>query len=538
MQGEMEDTEMTFSVLREGLFENPQDYGLYYLLGNYYLDRNLKQAYLCYEQAEYYCHVETDKAVISAEKQKLKEKGISVPGVSVIILSYNAAAEMKVCLDSVRDSIPESGSEVIVMDLGSDDGTLDILKEQAGIKLICDSDNDFSLCYNRAIRAAEPDNDVYLLHNDAVVVPNAIFWLRMGLYEDAFVGATGSVSNCAGNYQQIDEVYENPNDYLIYGLKHNIPMDYPYEQKLRLVGFSLMLKRKALNHVGEFDGNFFLGSCEEEDLSYRMIDAGYRLLLCRNSFVYHFGTESLRKKMKDYRQTLAVATEKFKEKWGFDYHYYNYERRGLIELMGPPSKEELRVLEIGCGMGATLGYIKNSYKKAQVYGIELVGDVAKLGGKYLPNIIAGNIEQMEMPYPKGFFDYIICADVLEHLHNPEEIVRKLGIYLKPSGAMIASIPNVMHYSILLDLLKGNFTYQDSGILDRTHLHFFTLNEIMAMFRRCGYQVKTVSGSRQDTGLLKEDKALYEAVLKLPGIAPAYNFETYQYFVKADIQKEI
>lgn len=530
---------MTFLELRDRLRENSQDYGLYYLLGNYYLDKNLEQAYLCYEQAGHYCHAEKDKAVISAAKQKLKEKGIAVPGVSVVILSYNAEAEIKLCLSSVRDSIPESESEIIVMDLCSDDGTVAALKEQQGIELIYSNAGDDSpTCYNWAIDAANPENDIYLLHNDVVVVSNAVFWLRMGLYENESVGATGSVSNCAQNYQQINEVYENPNDYLMYGMKHNIPMDCPYEQKLRLMGFSLMLKRKALNHVGEFDGRFFTGSCEDEDLSYRMIDAGYRLLLCRNSFVYHFGTESLQKKTTDYRQALVAAAEKFKEKWGFDYRYYNYERRSLIELMEPPSKDEVRILEIGCGMGATLGYIKNKYPEAQVYGIELVKEVAALGQKYLPDIIAGNIEQMEIPYPQDFFDYIICADVLEHLHDPEEIIRKLGVYLKPSGSLLASIPNIMHYSVVVDLLKGNFTYQDSGILDRTHLHFFTLNEIMAMFRHCGYQVKTVSGSRQSTELSQEDKMLYDAILRLPGIASAYNFETYQYFVKADIQKKI
>lgn len=528
------DKKELFSALENGLRNSPQNHELYYLLGNYYRETNLRQALLCYEQAEYYCQNEKDKCIISKAKQQLEAEGIAVPNVSIIILTYQSLAEIKACLDSVEDSMPGKRYEIIIVDNGSADGTETYLKEKRDIKLISNKENiGYPAGYNQAIKLAEAENDILLLHNDTIVMPNSIFWLRMGLYEEDSVGGTGGVSNFAQNYQQINEAYSSPDEYLKYGMTHNIPMEYPYERKLRLMGFALMLKRRALNKIGMYDEQFSPGGCEDDDLSYRMIAADYQLLMCRNSFVYHFGTESLLKGIPDPEQTQAINAAKFKHKWGFDYRYYTYERRNLIEIMGEIPQPDVKILEIGCGMGATLGYLKNKYPDALVYGVELEEEVALMAGKYLPGIISGNIEQMELPYPEGFFDYIIFADVLEHLHNPEQILHNVGRYLNPSGSVLASIPNMMHYSVILELLRGNFTYRESGILDRTHLHFFTLNEIMAMFGRCGYEIETITGSSQNTKMGEETAALYEALLKLPGIAPEYNFQTYQYLVKAN-----
>lgn len=526
----------TLLKIRASFFENPNDYKAYEALGDYYFDKNPKQAYLCYEQAKYYCREEADTAELTERMGQLEAEGNSLNGVSVVILSYNATAEIKLCIDSIKDSVSSDAVEIIVVDMGSDAEALEALRSDATIKLIEEPDTiSMAAGYNIGIREATPSNDILLLHNDMVVVPNALFWLRMGLYENERVGGTGGVTNLAQNYQQIAETYATPNEYLIHGMQNNVLMEYPYEKKLQLLGFCWLIKRQALEAVGKFDETFLATACEE-DMSCRMVQAGYELCVCKNAFVYHFGTESIQKKVLDYRQALIEDSQKSKEKWNFDYRYYTYERRNLVDIMGEVEKTEIRILEIGCGMGATLGYLQNKYPSAEVYGIELMENVAGIGQKYLPNIIAGNIEYMEIPYEENFFDYIICADVLEHLHEPERIVSLLGRYLKPDGSIIASIPNIMHYSVMLDLLKGNFTYQDSGILDRTHLHFFTLNEILRMFAQCRYKVDVVTGSTQNVTLSQEDQMMYDALLKVPGIAPTHNFQTYQYFIKADIQK--
>jgi len=89
------------------------------------------------------------------------------------------------------------------------------------------------------------------------------------------------------------------------------------------------------------------------------------------------------------------------------------------------------------------------------------------------------------------FDYVICADILEHLRLPQEVIRRICHWLKPNGRLISSVPNVRNWKILGDLLcRGNWEYQDSGILDHTHLRFFTRRTFLAVLKKAGLETET------------------------------------------------
>ena len=110
-----------------------------------------------------------------------------------------------------------------------------------------DTNLGFPAACNLGIIMAKPDHDILLLHNDTMVSVNAVFWLRMGLYESEEIGAAGSVSNSISNHQQVKQEFEKGSDYMLFAEENNIPMEHPYEDKLRLVGFSMILKRSVLN---------------------------------------------------------------------------------------------------------------------------------------------------------------------------------------------------------------------------------------------------------------------------------------------------
>lgn len=524
-----------FAWIQKGLADNCQNYELYFMLGEYYLDKNPHQAYLCFENAGFYCDNEEDMAVIRQAEQQLADVGgVIVPAVSVIILSYNIKEEMALCLDSLRQhgGLGRNG-EIIVIDNASTDGVTDYLREQKDIRLLCNAENrGFPAGCNQGIKMAATDNDIFLLNNDTIIAPNSIFWLRMGLYEDESVGGTGSVTNYAGNHQTIKESFSDLGGYMDYAQKHNVPMEYPYEKRLSLIGFAFMIKRSVLDAVGLLDERFSPGNFEDTDLSYRMIQAGYQLLLCRNSFIFHFGSRSFSKDVSGYNSLMEDNARKFKEKWGFDGQYYTNERRDITEYIGEEEAAPIKVLEIGCGMGATLGHVRNRYPNAEVYGIELSDMVVHMAKKYLPAIEQGNIENMLLGYPENFFDYIIFGDVLEHLHNPQKVLKEIRKYLKPSGFILASIPNILHYSVILELLRGRFSYKDSGILDRTHLRFFTLYEIVLLFRECGYKIDAVTKRKTSGHMSEEDRNMLDALLRIPGIVSEDSFEVYQYLMKA------
>lgn len=447
---------------------------------------------------------------------------------SIVIVSYNLSEITKQCIASIKENNAGSSYEMIVVDNHSTDGIAEWLSGQQDIKLICNTENKgFPYACNQGIKIAEPDSDIFLLNNDTIVTPNAIFWLRMGLYSGDRVGAAGSITNHAGNGQRTDEEFETVEECLQFAKTNNIPMKNPYEKKIYLIGFALLLKREALDQIGLLDVRFTPGCFEDNDLGIRLHLAGYQVYLCQNSFIYHYGHGD---GINSHTWTLAMAEnqDKLKEKWKFDMRYYNSVRVDLIELIKKRHDEKFSVLEVGCGLGSTLARIEYLWPEAEVKGIELVDRLAEIGANYL-DIMQGNIETMEIPYETESFDYIIFGDVLEHLYAPSECLKRITPYLKDDGFILCSIPNIMHMSVIVPLLRGKFEYGDKGILDRTHLRFFTLESIIKMLRECGLEIEALCGVFQET----EEKGIIDEILHLniPNVAAENQFQVFQYILR-------
>ena len=144
------------------------------------------------------------------------------------------------------------------------------------------------------------------------------------------------------------------------------------------------------------------------------------------------------------------------------------------------------VLEIGCGSGATLAWLKDSGYCKHTTGIELVAQQADIAEKVVDRLIQGSIDDMDLASWPERYDLILCLDVLEHLSDPWGLIEKLDYLLKPGGRLVASIPNIRHVSVLLPLLfKGEWKYRERGILDKTHLRFFTRQSAMEMMVASG-----------------------------------------------------
>ncbi len=151
-----------------------------------------------------------------------------------------------------------------------------------------------------------------------------------------------------------------------------------------------------------------------------------------------------------------------------------------------------RVLDVGCASGYLAEPLKKERRASFVDGIELHESDAALARKVCRNVVVGSAED-PVAYAKldGQYDAIIFGDVLEHLMNPAAAIRAARTVLAPGGVAISSIPNVAHYSIRAELLAGRFDYADSGILDRTHLRFFTRSSIIELWEDNGFAVDTI-----------------------------------------------
>lgn len=175
--------------------------------------------------------------------------------------------------------------------------------------------------------------------------------------------------------------------------------------------------------------------------------------------------------------------------------YYSLLRPEIIAMI---PEDCISVLDIGCGTG-TLGRHLKEKGVAEVSGIELSHTAALEAMRVLDRVIEGDVERVELPFLPEHFDCIICADVLEHLIDPWAVMPKLYALLKPDGCIVASIPNVGFHRVVRGLIRGNWHYADSGVLDKGHLRFFTWPGIRALFQNSGFTIEKVY-RKIDSGL--------------------------------------
>jgi 2-polyprenyl-3-methyl-5-hydroxy-6-metoxy-1,4-benzoquinol methylase len=167
--------------------------------------------------------------------------------------------------------------------------------------------------------------------------------------------------------------------------------------------------------------------------------------------------------------------------------YYRHERPELVAEIGDVAG---RVLDLGCGAGLVSTAIRQQCEVNQIWGVEVVPEVAETarGNPALDRVLCGDIAELIEDLPLASFSHIVAGDVLEHLVDPWSVVAGLRSRLEPGGKFICSIPNIRNGSFILELLfRRTFAYRDSGVLDRTHLRFFTRKDIVSMFHDAGYE---------------------------------------------------
>lgn len=147
------------------------------------------------------------------------------------------------------------------------------------------------------------------------------------------------------------------------------------------------------------------------------------------------------------------------------------------------------ILEFGPGNGRMTKYLKEELN-CEIYIVEIDEEAGMQAAKYSSDYFIGDIE--EYIWIKKFqgikFDYIIFADVLEHLYQPKEALDKSLDLLKDDGSVFISIPNIAHNSIIIDLMNNNFNYKEIGLLDNTHIRFFTYNTIIRLFQESNLEI--------------------------------------------------
>lgn len=439
---------------------------------------------------------------------------------SIVILTYNKLEVTKLCIESIRTYTPEGTYEIIVIDNKSTDGTVDWLKKQKDLKTIFNKKNlGFPKGCNQGIEIASGDS-ILLLNNDTVVTPNWLQNLRQCLFSSPEIGAVGSVTNNCSNFQAISVPYNSIDQMIKFAEKFNVSDPGKWEDRLKLVGYCMLVKREVIDKIGFLDEIFTPGNYEDDDYSVRILESGYRLVLCKDTFIHHFGSTSFKDNPVAFNNLLIANAKKFEQKWGFSTELGEI-RNDLIGLIDNMDQSEFDILHIGCGCGGTLLKVKNLYKNANIYGADPNPNALKVA-KLFSQAVVFNRESREIPFVDKKFDYIMISNVLESYPHLELILQKTRTRLKPGGFLLVTLRNNVYF----DCVEGNLGS------DEYYLRILSKDELDRVLSETGFtsfKINTIQGNAA-----WENREFIGELIKLN---PKYSVEQYctaNYLIKAEV----
>jgi SAM-dependent methyltransferase len=206
--------------------------------------------------------------------------------------------------------------------------------------------------------------------------------------------------------------------------------------------------------------------------------------------------------------------------------YYDNFNRTLLDLM---RGDEQRVLEFGCGKGAFARAARQRCSLLSYYvGIDIHREAVHEAAGTMSTALCRDVDritdwaadsELAAAAPVGTFDAVILGDVLEHLVNPERCLTQARQLVQPRGRVLACIPNVQHWSVFVQLVRGSWPRLDSGLFDRTHLRWFTLDDCVRLFDAAGLEVLSVVPRVFDRDQGLEVAQYLEPMAHLLGVEP-------------------
>lgn len=236
---------------------------------------------------------------------------------SIVIPTYNGLLLLREAIESIRRHTTER-YEIIVVDNGSTDGTIDYLRQHNIIFISLPNNKGFPVACNWGLKLARGDY-ILLLNNDVLVTDGWLGKLLRVFTNDNSIGIVGPMSNYVSGKQQM----EMTGSYTEAAARLSMDAENQYEQVNRVIGFCMLFTSELMNRIGLLDEQFSPGHFEDDDYCYRARLAGYRILIVKDAFVFHHGSASfIRENQEEIIKLLARNRAIFVDKWGVDPHVF------------------------------------------------------------------------------------------------------------------------------------------------------------------------------------------------------------------------
>lgn len=369
-------------------------------------------------------------------------------------------------MDSIRKYTTDVEYELIVIDNGSDQKTIDYLSRQTDVRLIVNQENlGFAGGCNQGIQAAE-GKYIMLLNNDTLVTKKWLYNMVQLLDTREEIAMTGPLTNATVGKQMIPVPYGDDME-AMQEFAYNIAASNAKPWRtLRLVAFCVLIRREVFNEIGLFDTGFKIGNYEDDDFNIRALRAGKEAYVCRNSFIHHFMNVSFKQRNISREKIMLENKTYLEKKWKYmDWnHHAVYNSYMLDEVLEHGGQE---LLHIGCGLGALEIELRDRQDRWQMRGIEEHHVRADIAANILDEVFDDTVSGIEKCAGKKF-DIIIVECTLEKYGVA--ILKDIKQLLQKEGLLLIRVFNKNHITTIEKAVSGqvegqllcaasdNFTY--------------------------------------------------------------------------------
>jgi len=288
------------------------------------------------------------------------------------------------CINNIWEFYKNLDYEIIVAYNKNKNEVSNWIENQSYIKLIPNVENiSFQESFNKAIKIFGGDN-IVILSDNILLSKNSIENLLSALYSDDKIGAVGPIFNYCDDYDYYYQPYNSFDEYIKFTNDYNFSDSLKWEERLKLSNLYIVIKREVIEAVGEMNEKFNSVDFFSSDYLLRVIEKGYKLILCKDTLIHNLTNKLFDIDRKD-NFSLYVNEGKFLKKWSFSDAITLNPSEGFCNLINNNIKE-MNILELNCGCGANLLYIKNFIKDCNLYGVEkneVASNLAKLQVKIL-----------------------------------------------------------------------------------------------------------------------------------------------------------
>lgn len=391
--------------------------------------------------------------------EQIEEEG--APLISIYVQGYNRLDKTRYCVGCVLKYTSDLDFELILVDNGSEDGTYEYFqsvpwKKKTIIRVTKNIGTAYPMSLIKRVYRGK-----YLvgLPNDVYVTKNWLSNLLRCMESDPTIGFVMPVSSNVSNLQQISLSFETMEEMQEVAAIYNRSDPSKWEERMRLITLVNIFKREILDLVGTGDCGF-AHNFSEDDYAARIRHAGYRLILCKDTWVCH--DHSFQSDIENRRDDCNIGWKNYYSKYKLDgwLDICNFEHN-LISLLNPAefSNTELNALAVDVKCGTPVLEIRNRFRAAKT-GHNLTSFAFTTQAKYYDSLIrqvesveCDRIDYIQEYYEDGTMDLILLGEPLNHYNQPELLIRKLLAILKEGGVLLLKVRNTYTYENLLQILK-------------------------------------------------------------------------------------